>query len=314
MDVTEPQEIAKTIRFAAKDKIRLVIRNTGHDYMGQPTGAGGLAIWTHHLKGVDVLDWTDAEYTGKAAKIAAGTQGFELVEALSSHGLVAVTGQCPTVGVAGGYTQSGGHSPLSTAFGLSADNTLEFEVVTADGRLVTASPSSNADLFWALSGSGAGNYGFVGSVTLRVHPEAVTSSASFTIAESDLDYPGIVNAWHDALPAVLDAGMMVMYYAASNAFGILTLTGYNRTQVDVAAALAPFATALAGLGFSMQPAYTQFDTYYEHYVHSYGPLTVGSFGTAGDWLMGGRLLARGALPGMGPALNETLSLGVALIG
>ncbi|KAG6364993.1 hypothetical protein INS49_006598 [Diaporthe citri] len=314
VDATGPQDIAQTIRFATKNNIRLVIRNTGHDYMGRSTGAGGLATWVHHLKGVDILDWADAEYTGKAAKMAAGTQGCELIEALSSHGLVAVTGQCPTVGVAGGYTQSGGHSPLSTAFGLSAHNTLEFEVVTADGRLVTASPSSNADLFWALSGSGAGNYGVVVSVTLKVHPEAVTSGASFTIAQPGLNYPAIVNAWHDALPDVLDAGMMVTYYAASNAFGVLSLTGYNRTQAEVAAALAPFATALAGLGSSMQPAYTQFDTYHEHYVHSYGPLPVGSFGTAGEWLMGGRLLSRGALPGLGPELNETLSLGVALIG
>ena len=79
----------------------------------------------------------------------------------TAKGLVVVTGECPTVGLAGGYTQGGGHSALSTQFGLGADQTLEFEVVTAAGKVVTASRSENSDLFWALSGGGAGNYGVV---------------------------------------------------------------------------------------------------------------------------------------------------------
>ena len=54
------------------------------------------------------------------------------------------------VGVPGGYTQGGGHSALSTSFGLAADQTLEWEVVTAGGKLVTASRTQNADLYWAL--------------------------------------------------------------------------------------------------------------------------------------------------------------------
>jgi len=188
VNVTGPDDIAATIRFADENNIRLVIRNTAHDYVGRSTGAGGLAIWTHYLQGVEVKDWFDADYTGKAAKVAAGAQGFEVLEPASAAGLVVVTGECPSVGIAGGYTQSGGHSPLSTAFGLSADNTLEFEVVTADGQFVTANPSSpaHADLFWALSGSGAGNYGVVVSVTLKAHPDAITSAASFTIENQTL--------------------------------------------------------------------------------------------------------------------------------
>lgn len=58
--------------------------------------------------------------------------------------------QCPTVGVAGGYTLNGGHSALSTNFGLAADQTLSFDVVTAGGELVTACKTENSDLYWAL--------------------------------------------------------------------------------------------------------------------------------------------------------------------
>lgn len=316
MNVTSPQDIAATLRFADRKNIRLVIRNTAHDYMGRSTGAGALAIWTHHLKNIEIKDWADSQYTGKAIKIGAGVQGYEISQSLSSHGLVAVTGECPTVGIAGGYTQGGGHSPLSTAYGLSADNTLEFEVVTADGKLVTASPTSrkHADLFFALSGSGAGNYGVVVSVTLKAHPEAITSGAGFILDQPDLDYPAIVNAWHAALPDILDAGTMVTYYAQNDTLVVWSVTGYNRTQTDIENILAPFIKSVAPLGVALEPKYTQFDTYNEHYHSYYGPLPVGVFGSAGEYLMGGRLLHRDVLQNVGGAINETLQLGVRFIG
>lgn len=266
VNVTGPEDIAATIKFADEKNVRLVIRNTGHDYVGRSTGAGALALWTHNLKGIEVMNWSDVEYTGKAIKAGAGVMGVDLYKAAGEAGLAVVTGECPTVGVIGGYTQSGGHSPLSTAFGLGADNTLEFEVVTADGQLVTASPYSEyADLFWALSGSGAGNYGVVVSATIRAHPEAITSGASFIISQQGIDYMQVVNAWHTALPEILDSGTMVTYYASANTLGVLTLTGYNRTQRDIEAALTPFISSAAALGVSVNPNYTQFDTYHDYY-------------------------------------------------
>ncbi|KAF2258397.1 FAD-binding domain-containing protein [Lojkania enalia] len=316
VNVTGPDDVAATIRFAEKKNIRLVIRNTGHDYVGRSTGAGGLAIWTHYLKGVEVKDWSGDGYTGKAVKVGAGAQGIEISQAAHSVGLIVVTGECPTVGIAGGYTQSGGHSPLSTAFGLSADNTLEFEVVTADGQFVRASPSSreHADLFWALSGSGAGNYGVVVSVTLKAHPSTVFSGASFTIAEPGLDHSVVLNAWHAALPDVVDSGMQVTYLATTTYTTIHSISGYNRTQVDIEEALQPFIKTMADMGIALKPNYTQFDSYYDHFLHYYGPLPAGAFGGAGTQLMGGRLLLRDALPNVGSAINETMQLGVQFIG
>jgi FAD/FMN-containing dehydrogenase len=96
------------------------------------------------------LHWSDQNYKGKAIKIGAGVQAYEAMAAARAQDLVVVGGECPTVGVAGGYTQGGGHSALSTSFGLAADQTLEWEVVTASGELVTASRTQNADLYWAL--------------------------------------------------------------------------------------------------------------------------------------------------------------------
>ena len=119
-----------TIAFATKHNIRLVIRNTGHDYMGKSTGAGALALWTHHLKDRHILNYESPFYTGKAMKIGAGVQAAEAQAAANAQGFVVVEGDCPTVGIAGGYTQGGGTSPLGSKFGLAADQVLEWEVVT----------------------------------------------------------------------------------------------------------------------------------------------------------------------------------------
>lgn len=150
VNATEVDHIAAAINFAREKNVRLVIRNTGHDYLGRSTGAGSLAVWTHYLKDITPVQWDDADFTGKALKLGAGVQGYEMLQAATALGRVAVGGECPTVGVAGGYTQSGGHSALSTNFGLAADQTLSFEVVTASGELVTASKTENTDLYWAL--------------------------------------------------------------------------------------------------------------------------------------------------------------------
>lgn len=68
-----------------------------------------------------------------------------------------VGGEGLTVGYTGGYLQGGGHSPLSSILGMGADHVLEIEVVTGDGRFVTASSSQNSDLFWAIRGGGGGD-------------------------------------------------------------------------------------------------------------------------------------------------------------
>ena len=314
VDVAGPEDVAATVRFADKHNIRLVIRNTAHDYMGRSTGAGGLAIWTAHLKGVEVKDWADAEHTGKAVKIGAGVDGHEVMDSAAAAGLVVVTGECPTVGVAGGYVQNGGHSPLATAFGLGADQTLEFEVITASGALVTASPSTDADLFWALSGSGAGNYGVVISLTLKAHPDAITSGANFTIAEPNVDSMAVLNAWHHALPVILDSGTTVTYTATNDTIVVYSITGYDRTESDIKNALIPFTDSIAAMNITLQPDYTEFDSYHEHYSHFYGPLPIGRFGVVGETILGGRLLLRDTLPNVGPAINASLHMGATLIG
>lgn len=108
----------------------------------------------HHLKDITFSDWSDSYYTGKAIKMGAGVQGFEAYQAANASGLQVVGGECPTVGIAGGYTQGGGHSALASKHGLAADQTLEWELVTGTGEYLIANRHQNTDLYWALSGGG----------------------------------------------------------------------------------------------------------------------------------------------------------------
>ena len=72
VNASEASDYQKTLAFAQRYNIRLVIRNTGHDYIGKSTGAGALAIWTHNLKNIEFLDYKSPHYTGKAIKVGAG--------------------------------------------------------------------------------------------------------------------------------------------------------------------------------------------------------------------------------------------------
>jgi FAD/FMN-containing dehydrogenase len=121
--------------------------------LGKNTGKGGLGIWTHNLNTIKVnMNYSSATYRGPVMKMGAGTQASAAYEAAHKLGDRVVGGSCATVGLAGGFTQGGGHSVLSSKYGLGADNVLEWEIVTANGTLRKASTTENADLYWALSG------------------------------------------------------------------------------------------------------------------------------------------------------------------
>ena len=92
------------------------------------------------------------------AKIAAGMRNFEILAAAAETNITLVTGADPDVGI-GGWITGGGHGPLSSRYGLGADQVLAMEVVTADGRFLKIDKDHHADLFWAMRGvSQCGSY------------------------------------------------------------------------------------------------------------------------------------------------------------
>ncbi|KAK1977134.1 FAD binding domain-containing protein [Colletotrichum cereale] len=244
---TGADDYVKTIKFAQDNNMRLAIRNTGHDYLGKSGGAGALALWTHHLKDIDVLDYKSAGYTGKALKAGAGVQAGEAQAAAHAKGLVVVGGNSPTVGIAGGYTQGGGHGPLVSKYGLSADQVLEWEVVTAGGKTVVATPTQNSDLYWALSGGGGGVYAAVLSVTLKAYPDTIVSSANLTFSSAGIAeeaFSGVVKTYLKSLPSIVDAGAVSIWLMAGGAFLMQPTTLPNKTKEELQALLQPTLDAL----------------------------------------------------------------------
>jgi FAD/FMN-containing dehydrogenase len=229
--------------------------------------------------------------------MGAGVQGYEAMEAAQAEGLVTVGGECPTVGIAGGYSQGGGHSALSTSFGLGADQTLSWEVVTAQGKLIIASRFENPDIYWALSGGGGGTYGVVLSLTSKAHPDNIIGGATLTFLSSsttiDKFYEG-VTAFHVSLPAIIDAGFMVVYFLTNTAFEIFALTGYGKTLTEVKTILADFLSALNALNITYTVSYSQSANYVDHYNTYLGPLPFGAI-TVGVAQYGDRLIPRSSL-------------------
>jgi hypothetical protein len=316
VDASSSADIQAAVSFAKSKNIRFVIRNTGHDYLGRSTGAGALAVWTHHLKSIDFSEHESEDYTGKAVTVGAGVQGFEIMAAAHEEGLVVIGGECPTVGLAGGYTQGGGHSALSTSFGLSADNTLLWEVVLADGTFVTASRTENADLFWALSGGGGSTYGVVVSMTVKAFPDAVFGGATLSFFSTDNpteQFFAAIHTFHEVLPAMVDAGTMVVYYFTTSFFTISPINAYNKTQAEVEDIMAPFVAALDSIGIVYTVAYTEFDSYYDHYNQYFGPLPLGNI-QVGIAQYGARLIPRDVVANISDTMQSIVEQGVTWIG
>ncbi|KAK2051931.1 FAD binding domain-containing protein [Colletotrichum caudatum] len=307
VNATGADDYVKTIKFAQDNNIRLVIRNTGHDYLGKSTGAGALALWTHHIKDINVVDYKSASYTGKALKLGAGVQAGEAQDVAHAQGLVVIGGNSPTVGIAGGYTQGGGHGPLVSKYGLSADQVLEWEVITATGQRIVATPndSSSSDLYWALSGGGGGVYAAVLSVTLKAFPDTIVSSANLTFTASGISedaFYGVVKTYLKSLPAIVDAGAVSIWLLGGGAFLMQPTTLPNKTKEELQTLIQPTLDALDAACIEYDYHINQYNTF----LDSYNDMNPEPAVT--EYNIGGRLMPRSLVADDASAssLTETL--------
>ena len=148
-------------RFAREHDLPLSVRGGGHGVAGTAVCDDGLVIDLSSMKGIQV------DPTARTAQAQGGVLWGELDSATQAFGLATTGGTMSETGIAG-LTLGGGIGWLSRRHGLTIDNLLEAEVVTADGNLVTASDRENPDLFWGLRGGG-GNFGIVTSFAYRLH-------------------------------------------------------------------------------------------------------------------------------------------------
>lgn len=292
VNATTPADLQAAVNFAQRHNIRLVIRNTGHDYLGKSTGAHSLAVWTLHMKDMSLIpeyQHPGSSYQGPAIKLGAGVEGLEAYTFANSHGLMVVGGNCPNVGITGGFTQGGGISILSSKFGLAADQVLSWEVVTAAGELVTADPTENADLFWALRGGGGGTFGIVVSMTVKAFPDTFFSSAHLTLPNDGTNTDAIYSAistFFQSLPSLVDAGAWVVWVAAPFGFMVMPAMAAGLHPSELDALFQPTLSKMDDLGL----AYTYASTENPDFLSAYRAIP--GFFNASDYHAGGRLIPR----------------------
>lgn len=122
VNATTVAQVQLAVNLARSLNLRLIIKNTGHDFNGRSADAGSLSVWTHSLKNLEFYEtYKTATYSGPAMKIGAGIETKELYAAAEKYGVTGVGGLCTTVGVGGGFLAGGGHGPMTSMLGLGAD-------------------------------------------------------------------------------------------------------------------------------------------------------------------------------------------------
>lgn len=157
-------DVIAGVNFARDNGLELAVRGGGHSAPGFGTTDGGVVIDLGSMRHVHV------DPRSRIARAGGGATWGDFNYATHAYGLATTGGIVSTTGI-GGLTLGGGIGYLTRGYGLSIDNLLSAEVVTADGTVRTASRDEHADLFWALRGGG-GNFGVVTSFEFQLHPVA----------------------------------------------------------------------------------------------------------------------------------------------
>ena len=166
------KDVQLAIAFARDKGLLTAVRSGGHSFAGHGVCDGGLVVDLSPMKRVRI------DPSHERIQIEPGIVAGELDCLTQSFRMAVPLGSCPTVGVAG-YSLGGGESSLTPKFGYGCDSIVRLEVVTADGKILTASDEENRDLFWAMRGAGA-NFGIATSLEFQLHPIETVLSGSLS--------------------------------------------------------------------------------------------------------------------------------------
>ena len=187
-------DVVATIEEARAAGLRVAPQGTGHN--AKPLGelSGTILLRTSRMRGVEI------DPAAQIARVEAGVIWIEVVEAAAEHGLAALAGSSPDVGVVG-YTLGGGLSWLARKYGFAANQVTAVELVSADGRFIRADRENEPDLFWAVRGGG-GSFGVVTALEFRLFPlTEVYAGVMFWPVERATE---VLNAWREWVDTVPD--------------------------------------------------------------------------------------------------------------
>jgi FAD/FMN-containing dehydrogenase len=170
-------DVVAAVNFARENGLDLAVRGGGHSVPGFGTADDAVVVDLSGMRDVQV------DPARRTARSQGGATWGDFNDATHAHGLATTGGVVSTTGV-GGLTLGGGIGYLARGVGLSCDNLVAAQVVTADGRVLPASESENEDLFWGIRGGG-GNFGVVTAFEFRLHPVAEVYGGPMFFAASD---------------------------------------------------------------------------------------------------------------------------------
>ncbi len=188
--------VAAAIAWARKNNVPFATRSGGHSYEGY-SQSHGLVIDVRLLKHMSF------DQTSQTATFGSGCSLGDIYSFLAKYGMAIPAGSCPPVGVAG-HTLGGGFGFLARKFGLACDNVESFEIVDAEGRILTVDANQNQDLNWALRGGGNGNFGIVTQFKFNVHAIQSVSIFSAKWLLKPADAAVVASRWQDWAPHAPD--------------------------------------------------------------------------------------------------------------
>ncbi|SDO69616.1 FAD/FMN-containing dehydrogenase [Nakamurella panacisegetis] len=192
--VRTARDVVAVVNAARQCQLRVAAQSTGHNAAPLGDLAGTVLVRTGLMRDVEIDPVT------RVARVQAGAWWMDVTNAAAEHGLAALAGSSPDVGVAG-YTLGGGLSWLARSHGLAANSVLALEVVTADGVHRRVDAQHDPDLFWALRGGG-GSFGVMTALELQLFPiSEVYAGVLFFPAERATE---VLQAWRAWLPTVPD--------------------------------------------------------------------------------------------------------------
>jgi FAD/FMN-containing dehydrogenase len=193
---TGTADVVDAVRFAREHDLLTAVKGGGHGIQGFATCDDGIMIdMSAHMTAVLL------EEDRNVARVQGGCTLGDVDRETTRAGLAVPTGVAPTTGM-GGLTTGGGVGWLHRKYGLTLDNLLSVEIVTADGEVLRASDTEHPDLFWAVRGGG-GNFGVITEFEFQAHP--VSDEVAFALVSYPLEQmPQVARAWRDWTRTVPD--------------------------------------------------------------------------------------------------------------
>jgi FAD/FMN-containing dehydrogenase len=245
-------DVARTVVFAREHGLEIAVRGGSHSLAGHGTSDGGIVLDMSAMKGLHI----DPER--RLAWAQAGLTAGEVTAAAAAHGLAVPFGDTASVGI-GGLTLGGGVGWLARKYGLTIDALVAADVVTADGRLITASAAEHSDLFWAIRGGG-GNFGVVTRFQFRLFPVDTVLGGMLLLPATREVLRSLVPIASSAPEELTTISMLMpappapfVPVAAQGRLALAILFVYAGDPADGAAAIAPFKAVAAPIAEVAMP-------------------------------------------------------------